>query len=104
MARAARRRLVTDPVASAKAAGLTYVAEGRPGLTRRRAGRSFVYFDAEGRRVRERLIYTFLIGAEPRETQSAETAASTLFRSVSAGRAPRYKFSLLGSYCQRTGH
>jgi hypothetical protein len=55
-----------------------------------------------------RLIYTchspFLIGAEPRETQSAETAASTLFRRVNAGRTPRYKFSLLGSYCQRTGH
>jgi DNA topoisomerase I len=54
MSRAARRRLVTDPVASAKAAGLTYVAEGRPGLTRRRAGRAFVYFDAEGGRVRDR--------------------------------------------------
>jgi len=28
----------------------------------------------------------------------------TLFRRVSVGRAPRYKFSLLGSYRQRTGH
>ena len=52
MPRAARRRIITDPVESARQAGLTYVTEGRPGLTRRRAGRGFVYRDAEGRRVR----------------------------------------------------
>ena len=49
MPQVARRRLVTDPVASAKAAGLTYVTEGRPGLTRHRAAGAFVYVDAEGR-------------------------------------------------------
>ena len=38
---------------SAKRAGLTYVSESRPGLTRRRIGRGFVYFDAGGRRVRD---------------------------------------------------
>jgi len=54
MSRVARRRVVTDPIASAKAAGLTYVTEGRPGLARRRVGRAFVYVDAEGRRVRDR--------------------------------------------------
>src|SRR5437763_186057 len=54
MPRAARRRVVTDPVESAKAAGLTYVIEGRPGLRRRHVGRGFVYVDAEGRRVRDR--------------------------------------------------
>src|ERR671936_1047948 len=54
MSRAARRRVVTDPVESAKAAGLAYVAEGRPGLTRRRLGGGFVYVDADGRRVRHR--------------------------------------------------
>ena len=52
MPRVARRRIITDPVESARQAGLTYVTEGRPGLTRRRAGRGFVYRDAEGRRVR----------------------------------------------------
>jgi DNA topoisomerase-1 len=54
MLRVARRRVVTDPVASAKAAGLRYVTEGQPGLARRRAGRAFVYLDAAGRRVRDR--------------------------------------------------
>src|SRR5216117_1159886 len=54
MPRAARRRVVTDPVESAKAAGLAYVIEGRPGLRRRHVGRGFVYVDAEGRRVRDR--------------------------------------------------
>ena len=39
MPRAARRRVVTDPVESAKAARLTYVIEGRPGLRRRHVGR-----------------------------------------------------------------
>jgi DNA topoisomerase-1 len=54
MPRAAHRRVVTDPVESAKAAGLAYVTEGRPGLGRRRVGRGFVYVDADGRRVRDR--------------------------------------------------
>jgi DNA topoisomerase-1 len=54
MSRAMRRRLMTDPVESAKAAGLTYVTEGRPGLTRRRRGHGFVYLEADGRRVRDR--------------------------------------------------
>jgi len=57
MPRAARslvgRRIVVDPVESAKVAGLTYVTEGRPGLGRRRAGKSFIYTDTEGRRVRD---------------------------------------------------
>jgi len=47
------RRIVTDPVESAKLAGLTYVMEGRPGLARKRVGRSFIYTDAHDRRVRD---------------------------------------------------
>jgi DNA topoisomerase-1 len=43
---------VTDPVASARAAGLRYVSGGR-GIRRRRAGTGFVYIDAEGARVTE---------------------------------------------------
>jgi DNA topoisomerase-1 len=46
-------RVATDPVESAKLAGLRYVSEGGPGLRRRRAGRGFVYLDAEGRRLRD---------------------------------------------------
>jgi DNA topoisomerase-1 len=40
----------TDPVASAKAAGLRYVSGGR-GIARRRAGSGFVYLAADGGRV-----------------------------------------------------
>ncbi len=39
--------------AYAAAAGLVYVADDAPGITRRRAGRAFIYFDADSRRVRE---------------------------------------------------
>jgi DNA topoisomerase-1 len=57
MPRARRRRslprIVSDPVESAKLAGLTYVTEGRPGIARRRAGKFFTYVDAHGRRVRD---------------------------------------------------
>ena len=43
----------TDPVQSARMAGLRYVRDDGAGIRRRRAGRAFVYIDAEGRRVRE---------------------------------------------------
>src|ERR1051325_6416726 len=44
---------VVDPVASARAAGLRYVEDARPGLRRRRVGKRFVGLDAQGRRVRD---------------------------------------------------
>jgi DNA topoisomerase I len=47
-----RARIVTDPVASARLAGLRYVGAMGLGLRRRRAGRGFVYLDATGHRVR----------------------------------------------------
>jgi DNA topoisomerase-1 len=47
------RRIGADPVESARVAGLTYVTEGRPGLARKRARKSFIYIDADGRRVRD---------------------------------------------------
>src|SRR5204862_8324155 len=53
MPRAARRRIITNPVESARQARLTYVTEGRPGLRRHRAGLGFVYRAAAGRRVRD---------------------------------------------------
>jgi DNA topoisomerase-1 len=44
--------IVTDPVESARLAGLRYVSETGPGIRRRRVGRGFVYLDG-GRRVRD---------------------------------------------------
>jgi DNA topoisomerase I len=41
-------RIVTDPVESAKAAGLSYVSETGPGIRRRRAGHGFVYLNGHG--------------------------------------------------------
>jgi len=42
-------RIVSDPVESARRAGLRYVSETRPGIRRRRAGRGFVYLDGPHR-------------------------------------------------------
>src|SRR5207237_7274775 len=43
--------VVTDPIASAKAAGLRYVSDTTPGIQRRRVGRGFVYTAPDGARV-----------------------------------------------------
>jgi DNA topoisomerase-1 len=43
-----------NPVAAARAAGLRYVRDDDPGISRRRAGSGFTYVDAEGRRVGDR--------------------------------------------------
>jgi DNA topoisomerase-1 len=43
--------VVTDPVASARAAGLRYVSDTAPGIRRRRVGRGFVYLGPDGARV-----------------------------------------------------
>ena len=40
-----------DPVASAKEAGLRYVADTAPGITRKRAGKGWSYTGPDGRRV-----------------------------------------------------
>ena len=48
--------LGAQPVASAKSAGLRYVSDDSPGITRKRAGSgptAFAYFDARGKRVRD---------------------------------------------------
>ena len=42
-----------DPEASAEEAGLRYVTDDEPGLSRRRAGRGWVYETADGRRITE---------------------------------------------------
>jgi DNA topoisomerase-1 len=45
--------LLSDPLQSAKVAGLRYVVPGGVGIRRRRAGGGFVYLDTEGRVVRD---------------------------------------------------
>lgn len=45
---------LTDPLASAKAAGLHYVGDGAQGITRRRRGATFSYVRPDGTRVRDR--------------------------------------------------
>ncbi|HEY4358954.1 MAG TPA: DNA topoisomerase IB [Acidobacteriaceae bacterium] len=46
--------LTLDPVESAKAAGLRYVSDSKPGIRRLRAGKSFRYVDAAGKAVRDK--------------------------------------------------
>jgi DNA topoisomerase-1 len=43
-----------DPAESADDAGLRYVTDNEPGISRRRAGRGFVYLQPGGRRVKDR--------------------------------------------------
>jgi len=45
--------LITDPQASAKAAGLRYGTDASPGIRRKRAGKGFTYIDVEGRRLHD---------------------------------------------------
>src|ERR671924_213920 len=45
--------LITDPQASAKAAGLRYVTDAGPGIRRRRAGQGFTYLGVDGRPIRD---------------------------------------------------
>lgn len=60
MAHATRRarrpalRIVTDPVESAKFAGLRYVTADVPGIRRRRVGKGFAYYTAEAKLLRDR--------------------------------------------------
>ena len=48
---AAEREITPDPVESAKAAGLRYVTDEKPGITRKRRGRYFTYFSPDGERI-----------------------------------------------------
>ncbi|HEY2934462.1 MAG TPA: DNA topoisomerase IB [Acidobacteriota bacterium] len=45
--------LVTDPVESAQAAGLRYVTDDKPGISRKRAGKGFQFFLPGGRALRD---------------------------------------------------
>jgi DNA topoisomerase-1 len=46
--------LITEPEGSARAAGLRYVLDGKPGLHRKWSGTGFSYVDAEGQPVRDK--------------------------------------------------
>jgi DNA topoisomerase-1 len=43
--------IAIDPVESSRQAHLRYVTDERPGITRKRRGKSFQYFDREGKRI-----------------------------------------------------
>lgn len=45
--------LITDPVQSAKAAGLRYVSDEMPGIRRKRAGKNFSYIGLDGKPIRD---------------------------------------------------
>jgi DNA topoisomerase-1 len=53
-AHTSKLRLVTDPVASARAAGLRYVRDDQPGIERKRSGKRFRYLRPDGKPVRDR--------------------------------------------------
>src|SRR6185369_12461906 len=48
-----RIEIVTDPEEAAEEAGLRYVSDEQPGYTRKRRGKRFVYFDTEGKEIRD---------------------------------------------------
>ena len=45
--------LIADPVEASKQAGLRYVTDARPGITRKRWGKSFRYFNPDGSPVKD---------------------------------------------------
>ncbi|CAN5865809.1 DNA topoisomerase IB [soil metagenome] len=48
------RNGTTEPVAAAEEAGLRYVSDTRPGITRKRAGKGFTYAGPDGRRITDK--------------------------------------------------
>lgn len=51
---ASRLEVATDPAKSARSAGLRYVSDSRPGITRRHAGSGFNYLGPDGKPVTDR--------------------------------------------------
>ncbi len=45
--------IVTDPEEAAEEAGLRYVNDDQPGYSRKKRGKKFVYFDTEGKEIRD---------------------------------------------------
>ena len=44
-------QIITDPVQSSRQAGLRYVTDARPGITRKKRGKNFQYLDPDGKRI-----------------------------------------------------
>jgi DNA topoisomerase-1 len=49
----AELEIVTDPKEAAAEAGLRYVSDEQPGYARKRRGKTFTYFDTEGKEIRD---------------------------------------------------
>jgi DNA topoisomerase I len=49
----AQLEVVTDPEEAAEEAGLRYVTDDKPGYTRKRRGKKFIYFDTEGKQIKD---------------------------------------------------
>ncbi|MEO7166757.1 MAG: DNA topoisomerase IB [Spartobacteria bacterium] len=49
----AELEIVTDPEEAAEEAGLRYVTDEKPGYTRKRQGKKFIYFDTDGKQIRD---------------------------------------------------
>lgn len=47
------QELCADPVVAAKIAGLRYVTDARPGITRKKRGQNFIYFDVDGNQIKD---------------------------------------------------
>jgi DNA topoisomerase-1 len=54
MTRGAKTTIKLDNVRAAKEAGLVYVSDDSPGITRKKSGKSFRYFNAAGKQIRDR--------------------------------------------------
>jgi DNA topoisomerase-1 len=54
MTRGAKTTIKLDNVRAAKEAGLVYVSDDSPGITRKKSGKSFQYFNAAGKQIRDR--------------------------------------------------
>lgn len=48
--------VLSDPVQSSRAAGLRYVTDEKPGITRKRRGKSFRYFGADGKQIHDEAV------------------------------------------------
>jgi DNA topoisomerase I len=46
--------VILDPVESSRLAGLRYVTDATPGITRKRRGKNFQYFDPDGKAIRDK--------------------------------------------------
>lgn len=66
----AELEIVTDPEIAAEEAGLRYVSDDQRGYTRQRRGKKFVYFDTEGKEIRDeaRILRLDRLGIPPAYT------------------------------------